>query len=146
MNSDFEKQLENIDVDICYPIYAVGRDTMRRYISVLDDLGIVYPQYMILTTLVRRGDVNIKLLCTILAVDAGTISPMLKKMEALGYITRTRDKRDERSVIVSITEEGRNVKNKCTEMRARMVSALRLTEEEYEETVRVLKRLNDRLI
>lgn len=96
-------KLEN---QLCFPLYAASRQIVRMYTPYLNELGITYTQYITLMVLWEKGDVPIKELTKTLYLDTGTMTPLLRKMEQNGLITRTRSKEDERSVVISLTEKG----------------------------------------
>ena len=96
-------KLEN---QLCFPLYAASRQIVRMYTPYLNELGITYTQYITLMVLWEKGDVPVKELTKTLYLDTGTMTPLLRKMEQNGLITRTRSKEDERSVVISLTEKG----------------------------------------
>lgn len=91
---------------VCFALYAASRALTALYRPVLDRLGLTYPQYLVMLVLWERGDTTVKALGTSLELDSGTLSPLLKRLEAAGLVTRARDPRDERSVVVSLTTAG----------------------------------------
>ncbi len=108
-----ELKLEN---QLCFKIYALHRELMAAYRPLLDELGVTYPQYITLLYLWEHEEATVGQLCSALGLDTGTVSPLLKRMEANGLITRRRLISDERTVLVTLTEEG-----KALEERARTI-------------------------
>ena len=100
-------KLEN---QICFPLYAASRDVIKRYKPYLDDMGLTYTQYITMIVLWEEKTVTVKELGKRLYLDSGTLTPLLKKMEAKGLITRKRSFEDERNLIVTVTEEGERLK------------------------------------
>lgn len=91
---------------VCFALYAASRALTAIYRPVLERLGLTYPQYLVMLVLWERGDTSVKALGTSLELDSGTLSPLLKRLEAAGLVTRARDPRDERSVLISLTAAG----------------------------------------
>ena len=100
-------KLEN---QICFPLYAASRDVIKRYKPYLDDMGLTYTQYITMIVLWEEKTVTVKELGKRLYLDSGTLTPLLKKMEAKGLLTRKRSFEDERNLIVTVTEEGERLK------------------------------------
>ena len=92
-----------LDGQLCFPLYAASRKVVNHYTPYLKPLGITYTQYLVLLALWECGNCTVGDLCRRLYLDNGTITPMLKKMEEEGFITRSRSKQDERVVSVSVT-------------------------------------------
>ncbi|MBQ5504252.1 MAG: MarR family transcriptional regulator, partial [Oscillospiraceae bacterium] len=94
----------------CFPLYAASRDVIKRYKPYLDDMGLTFTQYITMIVLWEEKTVTVKELGKRLYLDSGTLTPLLKKMEAKGLITRKRSFEDERNLIVTVTEEGERLK------------------------------------
>ena len=103
-------KLEN---QLCFPLYAAAKEVVRKYKPVLDELDLTYTQYITMMVLWEKEELNVKELGSILYLDSGTLTPLLKKLEAKGYISRTRCKEDERNLIIQITEKGEALKEKA---------------------------------
>ena len=95
-----------LDGQLCFPLYACARKVISAYNPLLKPLGLTYTQYIVLLALLERGKEKVGVLCNRLYLDCGTMTPMLKKMEENGWITRCRCKVDERVVYVALTEKG----------------------------------------
>ena len=91
---------------VCFALYAASRAVTSRYRPILDRLGLTYPQYVALLVLWERGDTTVKDLGAALMLDSGTLSPLLKRLEAAGLVERRRNAADERSVVVGLTAGG----------------------------------------
>lgn len=112
MNTDEMLKLEN---QLCFAFYTCSREIMKLYRPLLSELGLTYTQYITLLALWERDGITVKELGSMLFLDSGTLTPLLKKLEQMNLVTRTRDKADERNVIIALTEEGKALKNKaCT--------------------------------
>jgi MarR family transcriptional regulator, organic hydroperoxide resistance regulator len=103
-------KLEN---QICFKIYSAEREITKLYRSLLEELDITYPQYLVLLVLWENKSVTVKELGHKLFLDSGTLSPMLKRMEGNDLIDRRRSIEDERTVIISLTKKGEDLKDKA---------------------------------
>jgi len=120
-------KLEN---QLCFPLYACSREIVKRYKPFLDQIDLTYTQYIAMMVLWERKRVNVKELGECLYLDSGTLTPLLKKLEAKGLVTRMRSEKDERNLVVSITEEGEKLKEKAAEIPIQIAGCTNLTEEE----------------
>lgn len=137
MNDCFDPlKLEN---QICFPLYVAAKEVVKRYRPLLDPLGLTYTQYIAMMVMWEHKSVTVGKLCELLCLDTGTLTPMLKKMEAAGLVERRRSKDDERSVIVTITETGEALRAKASEIPARMAQCVSLS---AEDAVKLLELLN----
>lgn len=100
-----------LDNQICFLIYSLEHRVMDLYRPLLAPLGITYPQYLVLLVLWEESPVPVSSLTGRLKLETGTLSPLLKRMEKAGLVLRTRNPQDERSVLVSLTEKGRNMES-----------------------------------
>lgn len=98
--------LLQLDLQVCFAVHAAARSFDRVYRRLLQDLGLTYPQYLVMLTLWEHGDLPVKRLGELLRLDSGTLSPLLKRLDAAGLVLRERSPQDERSVIVRLTAEG----------------------------------------
>ena len=102
-----------IEGQLCFPLYACSREMIKKYKPFLDEMDMTYTQYIAMLVLWEKKHLTVKELGDCLYLDSGTLTPLLKKMEAKGLITRKRSDRDERSLIVSLTEKGESLKDKA---------------------------------
>ncbi|MGD6873530.1 MarR family winged helix-turn-helix transcriptional regulator [Sutcliffiella horikoshii] len=103
-----------LDNQLCFKIYSAEKKMMKLYRSYLDELGITYSQYLVLLVLWERDAISVKELGEKLILDSGTLTPMLKRMETNQLIVRSRSKKDERSVVITLTPKGKAL-NKVVE-------------------------------
>ena len=131
MAQEYEQlKLEN---QLCFPLYACSRKIVSSYTPFLKPLGLTYTQYIVLMVLWDKEKVSVGELGSILHLDAGTLTPLLKGFEKKGYVTRSRLESDERVTQVCITEEGETLKESCKDIPSRVASAVRgLDEKEAE--------------
>ncbi|EIT85679.1 organic hydroperoxide resistance transcriptional regulator OhrR [Fictibacillus macauensis ZFHKF-1] len=126
MNNDALK-LEN---QICFKVYAAAREITKMYRSLLEDLNVTYPQYLVLLVLWEQELLTVKALGEKLYLDSGTLTPMLKRMETNGLIHRNRSQQDERSVMVSLTEEGKKLQEKAACIPQELIETIHIDKEE----------------
>ncbi|KAA1178071.1 MarR family transcriptional regulator [Rhizobium tropici] len=107
MISDEEKRLES---QLCFAVYSAAHAFNRAYKPILDRVGLTYPQYLVMLVLWEKGCLSVKTIGEKLDLDSGTLSPLLKRLEQAGLISRARDPKDERQVIISLTEKGAGMK------------------------------------
>lgn len=130
-----------LDRQLCFPLYAASRVVVRLYRPVLEPLGLTYTQYITLLALWERDGVSVTELGERLFLDSGTLTPLLKKLEAQGLVVRERDAGDERVVIVSLTGAGKALKVKAAEVPAKVASCIDLPAGEAAELHRLLHAL-----
>ena len=119
-----------ISNQLCFPLYACSKEIVRRYKPFLDPLDLTYTQYIAMMVMWEEKSINVKNMGKRLFLDSGTLTPVLKKLEAKGYITRTRSKDDERNLIITITEEGENLRKKALSVPAAMGNCVCISQEE----------------
>ena len=126
---------------LCFPLYACSKEIIRKYKPYLDDIDLTYTQYITMMVLWEKKTVNVKTLGENLYLDSGTLTPVLKKLESKGYITRERSSEDERNLVVSITEEGMALREKALSIPDAMGSCVQLTAEEAEVLYKLLYKI-----
>ena len=134
-----ELRLEN---QLCFPLYACAKEVTRRYKPFLDPLGLTYTQYITMMVLWDKKEVRVKDLGEVLYLDSGTLTPLLKRLEQKGLITRSRYQDDERALCVQITDLGETLQEKAKSVPEGMRACLPLSAEEMQ----VLKKLLDRTL
>ncbi len=95
-----------LDQQVCFALVVAARSVLALYRPVLDDLGLTHPQYLVMLALWEHAPLSVKRLSRLLQLDPGTLSPLLKRLEAAGLLTRRRDPADERLLSVALTEQG----------------------------------------
>ncbi len=128
-------RLEN---QLCFPLYACSREIIRQYKSLLDPLGLTYTQYLTMMVLWEHGCVTAKALGGMLHLDSGTLTPLLKRLESKGYLTRRRDPEDERSLLVSPTETGMALRDQAVKIPVRIAETTPLSIEDGQALYRIL--------
>ena len=139
---DFSKydalKLEN---QLCFPLYAAAREVVKRYRPYLDELDITYTQYITMMVMWEEKEITVKALGEKLFLDSGTMTPVLKSLEAKGYVTRKRSTIDERSVSVFLTDSGEALKEKAVDIPAKVAGCTNLTAEEGFQLYRILYKI-----
>lgn len=110
-----------LDQQVCFALYTASRAVTARYRPLLDELGITYPQYLVLLVLWEQDARTVKELGAALRLDSSTLSPLLKRLEAAGLVARTRRTDDERSVTIRLTETGGALRERARAVPARLV-------------------------
>ncbi len=131
-------KLEN---QLCFPLYAASKEVVKRYRPYLEPLGLTYTQYLVMMVLWEQRQLNVKELGEKLYLDSGTLTPVLKNLESKGYLTRCRSEKDERVLLVSITEDGVALRDRALPVPERMGSCVRLQSGEAIELYTLLHKL-----
>ena len=144
MKDENRLKLEN---QLCFPLYAVSKEIIKKYKTFLDKIDLTYTQYIVMLVLFEEKSINVKNLGEKLFLDSGTLTPLLKKLELKGYINRERMESDERNLNISITEKGIKLKESCLYIPLNVGKCIDLTEEEtltlYRILYKILKSIND---
>ena len=142
MAQEYEQLL--LKNQLCFPLYACGRKIVGRYTPYLKPLGLTYTQYIVLMVLWEEECVTVGHLGDVLNLDAGTLTPLLKRLEKAGYVTRSRSKEDERITNIAITPEGNKLKKKCKDIPLKLASeGTGLTEKEAVQLYKLLYKFLD---
>ncbi|WP_156393063.1 MarR family transcriptional regulator [Rhizobium sp. Root1220] len=139
---DGEKRLER---QLCFAVYSTAHAFTRAYKSILDKVGLTYPQYLVMLVLWEKSELPVKTIGEQLDLDSGTLSPLLKRLEHNGLITRTRDARDERQVIVSLTPKGQAMRSEIDIIMTSIGDATGCTLDEMATIREALQRLRGNL-
>lgn len=131
----------SLDNQLCFPLYAASRELIRLYKPFLDPLDLTYPQYVTMMALWEHDGVKVGELGSRLHLDSATLTPLLKRLEAHGYVERRRSAHDERAVIVSLTDEGRALREQALEVPQCMASCLAMDPDEAMQLKALLEKL-----
>jgi MarR family transcriptional regulator, organic hydroperoxide resistance regulator len=134
-----------LDDQLCFALYAASRAVTARYRPMLDELGVTYPQYLVLMLLWEEDGQTVGQLGARLALDSGTLSPLLKRLTAAGLVTRHRRADDERSVSIKLTEAGRALEGPASAVSAQMIDALAMSRSEFVELRKLLHVITERV-
>src|SRR6476469_5219849 len=109
-------EMPGLDSHLCFALYAASNHMTRLFVPFLQKLGVTYPQYLVLVVLWERGPQGVGELASLLGMDFGTLSPMLKRIESKGLVTRQRPLSDERRVLVTLTSKGISLRKRTERM------------------------------
>jgi DNA-binding MarR family transcriptional regulator len=138
MAEQWSRALED---QLCFALYAASRAVTALYRPLLEALGLTYPQYLVLLVLWERGAVPVKELGAALQLDYGTLTPLLKRLEAHGLLRRERRAEDERSVLITLTERGAELRDRAAAVPRLIGNAMGLETGEFEQLYASLRRL-----
>lgn len=130
-----------LDNQLCFPLYATSREVIKLYRGQLDSLNLTYTQYIAMMVLWEHGTISVRDMGKKLFLDSGTLTPVLKSMEAKGLVTRARSAEDERVVLVALTPEGEALKEKARSVPEEMKKNVHLTPDEVLQLYRLLYKL-----
>ncbi|MBQ7761171.1 MAG: MarR family transcriptional regulator [Clostridia bacterium] len=128
---------------LCFPLYATSREVIKKYRPHLDKIGLTYTQYLTMMVLWEADEINVTELGKRLFLDSGTLTPVLKSLEQKGFITRCRLLKDERVLIVRITEQGKALRDEAVSIPCELRNNVKLTEEEAKTLYTLLYKLLD---
>jgi DNA-binding MarR family transcriptional regulator len=114
-------QLEN---QVCFALSVAARTVVAVYRPFLEPMGLTHPQYLVMLALWQHGPLSVKRLSELLQLDPGTLSPLVKRLEISGFVRRDRDPRDERSLAIALTDEGRALRDRAERIPAGIVGRL----------------------
>lgn len=136
------EDLLKLDKQLCFSVYVLHREIMQRYRPILKDIGLTYPQYITMMALWEKDDLTVNQVGEILQLDNGTLTPLLKRLESKGYLTRKRNTEDERVVKIHLTEKGQKIKEKATCIPMELTTEMKVDLEELKQ----LKALSDKVV
>lgn len=134
-----------LDQSLCFAVYSAGLAFNRVYKPILEPLGLTYPQYLVMVALWEAEGQSVSELGEHLFLESNTLTPLLKRLEVAGFITRLRDKADERQVRVSLTEKGRGLLAEAACVPGQILEATGLTVEQLRQLQRAIAGLRDNL-
>jgi len=128
---DLPNDVDPLDLDrqVCFPLYAASNLLNRLYRPILAELGLTYPQYLVMLVLWKQSPQTVGSLGDMLHLDSGTLTPLLKRMEAAGLVSRARDPDDERRVLIAVTDPGRQLRDQAERVPARLAQGLDIDED-----------------
>ena len=134
-----------LDDQLCFALYAASRAVTARYRPMLDAIGLTYPQYLVMLLLWESDNQTVGQLGHRLALDSGTLSPLLKRLTAAGLVTRHRRVEDERSVSIALTDAGRALQAKAVAINEEMIGAIAFCSDEFDELKAQLRTVTERV-
>lgn len=142
MDYDFREAMK-LDRQLCFPLYAAARNVTNLYTPHLKPLGLTYTQYLVFLVLWEKDGIPVGELTRRLMLDNGTVSPLLKKLEHAGYITRTRSEADDRVVVITLTEAGRALQEQAKDVPEKVAGCIALPLEKAQTLYALLYELLD---
>jgi DNA-binding MarR family transcriptional regulator len=134
-----------LDSQLCFSLYAASIAVNRTYKPMLDGLGLTYPQYLVLSTLWEQDGLPISAIADRLSLESSTITPLVKRLESAGFLTRLRNPKDERQVLVSLTAKGGSMKEKTACLTQTLLERSGLTVDQIVKLNRQVQGLRDAL-
>ena len=134
-------EMLKLETQLCFPLYACAKEIVKRYTPLLEPLGLTYTQYIAMMVIWEHKSLSVKDMGKLLLLDSGTLTPMLKKMEKAGWISRRRSVSDERVVLITITEKGEELQDKAAQIPAKMTQCVTLENSEAVQLYTLLHKL-----
>ncbi|KAA8887258.1 MarR family transcriptional regulator [Nocardia colli] len=132
-----------LDRQVCFALAVANRAVLGVYRPLLEPLGLTHPQYLVMLALWGEAPMSVKAIAEAIQLDSPTLSPLLKRLESAGLITRERDSRDERNLVVKLTEAGAALRKQAEKIPPAVVERLGVTLADLEELREVLTRVNE---
>lgn len=128
-NITIQNEILSLNNQICFSLYVCSKEIIKKYRSFLEPLSLTYTGYIVMLALFEKDNISVKELGNKIFLDSGTLTPLLKKLSVSGYITRTKSEKDEREIIIALTDLGLELKSKLLKIPPQMVSSLNLDKE-----------------
>ncbi|HSV60353.1 MAG TPA: MarR family transcriptional regulator [Variovorax sp.] len=138
-------QMLRLDNQLCFAIYSASLAMTRLYKPLLGQLELTYPQYLVMLVLWEQDGLMVSELGQRLSLDSGTLTPLLKRLEASGYVSRIRDVQDERRVHITLTAAGRRLKARAAKVPACLMDASQCSVQELVSLTQQVQQLRDRI-
>lgn len=142
MTTDVEDPLR-LDRQVCFALAVANRSVLTVYRPLLEPLGLTHPQYLVMLALWGEAPMSVKAIAEAIQLDSATLSPLLKRLEGAGLITRRRDPRDERTLLIDLTEAGWALRRRAEQIPPAVVRRLGVSLADLEELREVLTRVNE---
>jgi DNA-binding MarR family transcriptional regulator len=134
-----------LEQQLCFAVYSAAHAFTRFYKPLLGKLGVTYPQYLVLLTLWETDAINVSSIGERLLLDSGTLTPVLKRLEALGLVTRKRSESDERQLVISLTDKGQGLKKVAADFPRQILMASECSGDELRALTRTMFNLRESL-
>lgn len=139
---DDQLKLQN---QLCFPIYTASRLVTQCYHPILKELELTYPQYLVMLVLWEKDEVNLSFLTEKLMLKTNTLTPLVKRMESMGLLTRERSAQDERNIIITLTEKGKQLKDKAVGIPQNLFNNIGISMEKAEQLYALLYEVIEQL-
>ena len=134
-----------LDQQICFPLYVLSKEITGLYRPILQELGLTYPQYLVMMVLWEQEGLAVSAIGEKLFLDSGTLTPVLKRLESKGLINRIRNKSDERMVLLFLTEQGKDLRQQASCIPQKLLSQINIKIEDLENFKETLTQLINKL-
>jgi DNA-binding MarR family transcriptional regulator len=138
--------MPRVDQQVCFALYATLHAVHKVYAPLLAPLGLTYPQYLVMLVLWEGDDVTVKAIGERLLLDSGTLTPLLKRLEASGLLGRARDPKDERQVRIKLTEKGRAMRQQARSIPGQVARAMGRSPDDLKAVRKELRRIRNALL
>lgn len=138
------KKQQILSQQVCFPIYAFAKEIINQYRPLLDAIELTYPQYLVMLVLWEFESQTVNQLGEKLKLDSGTLTPLLKRMEAKLLLTRTRSSSDERIVNIALTQNGKALQIKASNIPTQLIEAMNVTVEELQELKNIISKISNK--
>ena len=138
------KKLQILSQQVCFPIYAFAKEIINQYRPLLDAIELTYPQYLVMLVLWEFESQTVNQLGEKLKLDSGTLTPLLKRMEAKLLLSRTRSSSDERIVNIALTQNGKALQIKASNIPTQLIEAMNVTVEELQELKNIISKISNK--
>ncbi|MDD2820637.1 MAG: MarR family transcriptional regulator [Flavobacterium sp.] len=138
------KKQQILSQQVCFPIYAFAKEIINQYRPLLDAIELTYPQYLVMLVLWEFESQTVNQLGEKLKLDSGTLTPLLKRMEAKLLVTRTRSSSDERIVNIALTQNGKALQIKAANVPAQLIEAMNVTVEDLQELKNIISKISNK--
>lgn len=135
-------KLEN---QLCFPLYVCSKEIVKKYKPFLDEIGLTYTQYITMMAMWEHEELSVKELGEYLFLDSGTLTPVLKTLEKKGFLTRRRSAEDERILVVTLSENGKKLKEMAVEVPFKMQGCMSIDEKDAAELYRILHKMMENI-
>lgn len=132
-----------LESQLCFALARASRGVVNAYRAVLDPLGLTHPQYLVMLALWQHGPLSLKRLADLVALEPATLSPLVRRVESIGYVTRERDPADERTLVITLTPQGRRLRRRAEQVPLTMADRLGLDLAELPAQLAALNALAD---
>jgi DNA-binding MarR family transcriptional regulator len=143
MDTNSKYDILKIENQLCFPLYACAKEIVRKYKPILDEFDLTYTQYITMMVMWEKRELNVKELGEHIYLDSGTLTPVLKKLEAKGYIKRTRSKNDERNLLVALTKKGEELREQALKIPVQVAKCISLDLEDITTLRKLLNKMLD---
>ena len=130
-----------LEQQVCFALSVAARSVVAVYRPLLEPMGLTHPQYLVMLALWQHAPLSVRRLSELLALDPGTLSPLLKRLEAIGYLVRERDRSDERNLAITLTPKGRELRNEAEKIPPAVVQRLGMPIEDLQQVHAALTRV-----